>query len=235
MNWSQKVFAYCERGADAAFWAEPLNALSNLAFFVAAFASLALWLAQPPARRGAAEALLVLLVLAIGTGSFLFHTLATKWAAVADTVPIGIFMVVYVVYALRRFVGLPWWAVALGSAVFIATLPPSSMVRCDGGPCFNGSVAYVPAFLTLLVVGGALAARRHPAAANLVLGACLFAASLTLRTVDKSLCPATLVPGLGTVGTHFLWHVANGLLLYLLVRAAILHGSRPARIPAAVA
>ena len=35
MNWSQKVDIYCER-TDFAFWSEPLNAVSNAAFVIAA-------------------------------------------------------------------------------------------------------------------------------------------------------------------------------------------------------
>ena len=32
MDWS-KVYSYCERGGDPGFWAEPLNAISNGAFY----------------------------------------------------------------------------------------------------------------------------------------------------------------------------------------------------------
>lgn len=233
MNWTQKVFAYCERGLDPGFWAEPLNALSNLAFFIAAGASLALWLNRPRPERGWTELLLILLIFAIGTGSFLFHTLATRWAAVADTVPIGLFMVAYVIYAVRRFAGFPWWVVALATLAFVATLPPSSMVRCSGGPCLNGSVAYFPAFGTLLIVGGFLALRGHPAARGLFVGGLLFATSLAFRTLDRTLCPYTIVRAAGSVGTHFLWHMLNGILLYMLMRAAILHGRPSARLSSA--
>jgi hypothetical protein len=235
MNWTGKVFAYCERGLDPSFWAEPLNAASNLAFFVAAFAALALWLSQPRERRGWPELMLVLIVVAIGTGSFLFHTTAAKWAAVADTVPIGIFMVAYLIYAVRRFAGFPWWGVGIAAAVFIATLPPSSMVRCGGGPCYNGSVAYLPALAALAIVGVGLWRRAHPAAPALLAGAGIFAGSLVFRTVDRTLCPYTILTAAGGVGTHFIWHVLNGLLLYLLVRAAILYGRPAERVRIAVA
>lgn len=224
MNWTSQVFAYCERGLDTGFWAEPLNAASNAAFFLAALGALVLWAKQPPARRGVAELSLILVVFAIGTGSFLFHTLATKWAAVADTVPIGFFMVGYLVYAVRRYLALPWWGVAVAMLVFVATLPPSSMIRCNGGPCFNGSVAYVPALIALALVGAIALVRGHPAGKSLLAAGAIFAVSLWLRTVDRTLCPYTIIMASRGVGTHFAWHVLNGVLLFLLIRAAVLHG-----------
>jgi hypothetical protein len=42
MNWSEPVNFYCER-ASAAFWAEPVNALTNAGFLVAALAAFVEW------------------------------------------------------------------------------------------------------------------------------------------------------------------------------------------------
>ena len=106
MAWTEQLFRYCERGAEAAFWAEPLNALSNAAFLLAAIAAgreLARW---PTGGRRTFEALLVLLVAVIGIGSFLFHTLATRWAMYADVIPIGLFMLAYWGYTLRAYLPL---------------------------------------------------------------------------------------------------------------------------------
>ncbi len=36
MDWSRAVNSYCER-TDPGFWSEPVNALTNAAFLVAAF------------------------------------------------------------------------------------------------------------------------------------------------------------------------------------------------------
>jgi hypothetical protein len=47
MAWSTPIDLYCER-ADPSFWAEPVNALSNCAFLIAAAAAFAQW-RQPPA------------------------------------------------------------------------------------------------------------------------------------------------------------------------------------------
>ena len=49
----------------------------------------------------------------------------------------------------------------------------------------------------------------------------VFALSLGFRTLDAPLC------GTLPLGTHFLWHLLNGLMLWLLLRALILHGRVP--------
>jgi len=217
-----KIFAYCERGLSATFWAEPLNAVTNAAFLIAAVLALLLWQRERERGHGLgsgwSELALITLVAVIGIGSFLFHTFAEGWAALADTIPIGIFMVSYLAYALRRYLHWSVLAVFAALVVFFIALWQSSVVRCNGGPCLNGSVAYFPAFAVLVVIGGYLMRRAH-AAAGL-----LFAASLTFRTLDQQVCQATDWIGSGPLGTHFMWHVLNGTLLYLLLRAAILHG-----------
>ena len=227
------IFNYCERGRDASFWAEPLNALSNAAFLIAGCAALYGLARQPKQKRGGAEIFFAVMLIVIGIGSFLFHTYATAWAAAADVAPIGIFMLAYFAYALRRF--LSWHAVAGAAALaaFAAALHFAGHLTCAGGllpvtaaagrPCFNGSLAYVPALIAMLLISGALAAYHHPAAKRLLAAGLIFLLSLTARTLDFEVCAATAM--LGAVrGTHMLWHILNAVTLYLLTTAAILHG-----------
>lgn len=47
-----------------------------------------------------------------------------------------------------------------------------------------------------------------------------FFVSLAFRTLDQWLCPCL------PIGTHFLWHLLNGVLLYLTMKALILHRAR---------
>src|SRR6476646_12190584 len=72
MNWSEPVNYYCER-ASAAFWAEPVNALTNAGFLVAALAAFVEW-RRAGGRDVPVLALIAVMVL-IGLGSFAFHTL----------------------------------------------------------------------------------------------------------------------------------------------------------------
>ncbi len=215
----EKIFAYCERGQDPSFWAEPFNAVTNLAFIFAALWTTKQWFEAPAGKRGLFEASLIVLVYAIGAGSFLFHTFAEGWASLADVIPIGIFMVSYLAYALRRYVGMGWVAISGIVVLFYISLWQSSVARCGEGPCLNGSLAYFPALAALLMIGGWLIVKKHAAGWSIFAAGIIFAVSLTARTLDRDWCDATAM-----VGTHFVWHLMNGLLLFLLVRAALLYG-----------
>ena len=76
--WEQ-VSCYCERGYDPSFWAEPLNALSNIAFLIAAVMAYTDLRTARPERGSGMVVALILAVMAVGVGSFVFHTFATKW------------------------------------------------------------------------------------------------------------------------------------------------------------
>ena len=43
----------------------------------------------------------------------------------------------------------------------------------------------------------------------------MFVVSLAFRTMDQAVCPAF------PLGTHFIWHLLNAGVLYILLRAAI--------------
>lgn len=234
MNLAEKIFLYCERGQDPSFWAEPLNAATNAAFMIAAVAAAREHLAAPPERRAPAVAPLVALTLVIGVGSFLFHTYATRWASLADQIPIAVFMLAYFAFLLRRFLALNWLAVAMGLAAFYASLRYAGGIQCSygellpvtaraGARCMNGTVAYSPALLALLGSTVVLAALRHPAWRLLGLASGVFLVSMTLRTLDIELCELTRIAG-RVCGTHFMWHILNGLTLYILLRAAVRYG-----------
>lgn len=231
MDWSAKIFSYCERGTDPGFWAEPFNAISNGAFVIASVVALVAWLRLPAARRGWTELGLIGLVAVIGAGSFAFHTMATRWSVIADTAPIGLFMFVYTGYALRRFLGLPWVAVALGVAGFGVALQAAFNVSCPvalrgivaGSRCLNGSMGYLPALGMLGGVGLVAALKGHRSAAWLVTGAVIFAVSIAARSADLEVCSATRVWG-QVRGTHAIWHSLNAVMLGMLLLAALWHG-----------
>lgn len=231
MNLAEKIYIYCERGQDPSFWAEPLNALSNAAFILAALVATRDYLSVPPERRTSGTAVLVALTYVIGVGSFLFHTFATRWAALADQIPIALFMLAYFTFLIRRILGLSWLFVGLALVAFYASIRYAGTIQCDygallpitsrsGARCMNGTVAYLPAFLAL--VGSAVVVARYPAGRSIALASVVFLVSMTFRTLDIELCELTRVGGHLT-GSHFMWHVLNGVTLYILLRAAIRH------------
>jgi Ceramidase len=212
---SAYVHTYCERTGPA-LWNEPLNAATNLAFIVAAVLLLrALARAEPGARADWGPWALIALVFLIGIGSALFHTLAVRWTALADVAPIALFILLATYLALRRLghcnilIGLAGTLAVLGLAVGL-----SALLRFGGG-------AYLAALAAMLAIGLFIRLRRsRPAGTMLLAAAGIFAVSLTLRTLDGPLCGAL------PTGTHFLWHILNAAVLYLVTLAIIRHGER---------
>lgn len=215
MDWFAPIDAYCER-LSPALLAEPLNAASNAAFIIAA-----LWAARAALKRGNREPviwLLIALVFVIGLGSLAFHTFANQWSALADVLPITLFIYGYLAFALRRFLGFAWWKVAAALGVlFLVTLAAESILP----PGFmNGSGAYLPALVASVMVSLELFRRGHPAHLDVSLASIILFVSLIFRTADIVLC------SVWPIGTHFVWHILNGVVLALYLEAAIRYGAR---------
>ena len=204
MAWTDPVDIYCER-IGPGFWAEPFNALSNLGFVFAG-----LWLLRRSLRHGepgAVRALCVLMVL-IGLGSGAFHTFATQWAEVLDVAFIGLFIYWFVACYARYRWAAPWWMALLCMALFhaLGLVVTGPFERAD----FNGSVGYFPALAGLLIFGLLSAWKDRLSRARWFFAAALvFGLSLTLRTLDQSLCSRW------PQGTHWAWHLLNALTLTL--------------------
>ena len=199
MDWTRAIDAYCER-TDPSYWSEPVNAVTNLAFMVSA---VIMW------RRCAGMTggrVLAAILFAIGVGSWLFHTHATPWAAMADTTPILLFTLVYIFLANRDFWGWPVWGAGLGALAYIpytAVLTPVF----EAMPFFTISSFYWPLPVLIFAYAGLLRRRAPELAWNLAIGAGILCVSLTARSVDEPLCAA--IP----LGTHFLWHILNAVML----------------------
>ncbi len=222
MESESRFGGYCER-AGPEFWAEPLNAVTNLGFVLAGL--LALYLASRLDRRDVPSVYLSCLLIVIGIGSFLFHTFSTRWAAAADVIPIMLFILTYFTVAMNRLFGFSWLMSALLTIGWVGALVGISALLQPLRPLIGGTVSYFPAFLGLLTVGAVLWARGHAAGTWLLFAANVFAVSLTFRALDLPFC-ATF-----DTGTHFLWHLFNALVLGTLTIAVVRHG-RPRRLAA---
>lgn len=199
---------YCER-LSAAFWAEPVNALTNLAFIIAAFCAF-----RHVKRAGAMDwgaGLLVTLLFIIGIGSFLFHSFAVFWAMLADTLPILAFQLVFIGLYAARVMRLGLVQVGAVYAVFVGLIVSSGLLPQDW---LNGSLSYLPAAILLSCFGAWHYASGQIKQERLILllASGVFLLSLTFRSVDMLICTHF------ALGTHFIWHVLNAIVLYLCVR-----------------
>ncbi len=195
------IDAYCER-TDPTYWSEPVNAVTNAAFLIAAL----IMAARLRGQGLPLASLLCGLLFVIGIGSYLFHTHAQVWAAMADTIPIVLFSLTYIFAANLHFWRMPLWAALFGMALYI----PYTMLLTpvfEALPFFTISSFYWP--LPLLIFAYAILLRpRHPdTARGLTIGAGILCLSLTFRSLDEPLCASL------PLGTHFLWHILNAVML----------------------
>ena len=219
MDWSRQIDGYCERMGPE-FWAEPWNAVTNAAFIVAALIGLIEALRK--GRLDGPVIWLVVLTAIIGIGSFLFHTYATVWAAIMDTTPIMLFILSYFTISMRCYGGNGWGkSLALTLGFIVVLVAASYVLNVLLRDVIGGSVSYIPAFLALMGVGFWLRARNNPAGWWLIGASLVFAVSLTFRSIDIPLCDEI------TRGTHWLWHILNGVVLGSLIVALVRHGKRP--------
>lgn len=208
MDLMRAIDGYCER-LGPGLWAEPLNALSNLAFLLAA---LVMWrrCRGPGGKSEGVTLLLCLLLALIGIGSGVFHTFAQGWAALADVVPIGMFILTYLFAVHRDVLGLST-GMALGATALFLPYAAGSGALFARLPWLGTSAGYAPVPLLILIYAVVLRRRFPRLARGFGLGAALLLLSLTARTLDLPLC------GLWPQGTHVYWHLLNaGMLAWMI-------------------
>lgn len=204
--WTASVDLYCER-AGAGLLAEPLNALTNAAFFVAAWVTLRdtrSYSSRPPEL-----VLLIGLITAIGVGSSLFHTFAMTWARVLDVAPILLFQLAFIYLYAIRVMGWGKRRAVTGTLCFLA----AALFARQFPALLNGSLAYMPAIGVLFLLGVYHHMAGRPEKWLLIAAGSVLATSLFFRTYDAAVCNSF------PLGTHFLWHLLNPIVLYLCVRS----------------
>lgn len=228
MGWFAVVDIYCER-TSAAYWAEPVNAASNASFVLAA-----LWAAYDARKRGLTQPILWLLIAMaglIGVGSFLFHTHANRWSELADTLPIWSFVGVFVLTAMHHIGGMSAArvarvagivALAVAGTIWLLASGEGADAAAHAADPLNGSGQYAPALAALLVFSAVAWRRQSPVARWIWAATATFVLSLTFRTLDMAVCASF------PAGTHFLWHLLNGLMVGLLLQMLIRTLDRPA-------
>ena len=207
---SQHVDIYCER-LSADFWGEPLNAVTNLAFILAAVFAYMLY------RRAYIKArdILALISMAatVGIGSFIFHTIATQDAALADIIPIIIFIHFSVFVIFTRVFALRWWHGIIGVIAFCAF--NNLILYIFGRTLLNGSIQYIPTLILLFAVTTYCSIKKFTPTSEFLTATITFTIAITCRSIDDKIC--TSLP----IGTHFLWHILNGVTMYYVMKGII--------------
>jgi hypothetical protein len=200
-TWFNSVDIYCER-LDASFWAEPINAISNLSFIVAGFF---LWRLRSPRST-----LMATLMILIGLGSFSFHTYANRLTGLLDVLAIALYLVAFAFLIPKQ------WSrssklIQLGSVLLlIVSIVLAQLLTSYLKPAITGLPPgmYLGAWLALIIYALVTQYSNPSAARFLWMAVIVFPFSLLSRQIDIPLCDS-----IG--GSHWLWHLLNGLTLYL--------------------
>jgi hypothetical protein len=199
-TWFNSVDIYCER-LDASFWAEPINAISNLSFIVA---GLFLWRLRSPR-----SALMTILMILIGLGSFSFHTYANRLTGLLDVLAIALYLVAFS-YLIPKQWSRNSLLIQVGSLLLlIVSIVLAHLLMNHLKPALPWLPPgiYLGAWLTLLIYALVTQHSNKPAARFLWLAVIVFPFSLLSRQLDMLLCDS--------IGpTHWLWHLLNSLTLY---------------------
>lgn len=227
------IFSYCERGLATSLWGEPLNAISSLAFVIAA--GVAMW----PMRRTffdlSDKSLLGLMVLGVfvGVGSTGFHLWPTPVTRAGDVAPIALFVGWYLAWSVRAILGVGRGGALATVMVLAMASGLAASLKCPtvvAGPpavsvaCLNGSFAYVPVLAALIAMAVASHLRRHVTSRYLMGAGIAFAAAIVCRSLDFELCAATRLVS-RPIGLHWLWHILAATAMYLLLRGAVRHAT----------
>jgi hypothetical protein len=149
---------------------------------------------------------------AIGVGSFVFHTVAMSWARVLDVVPILFFQLAFLWLYGRQIITLKRSTMVVALTAYFA----ASMAGRQFPELLNGSLIYAPTLLAILGLGIYHAKHATIARFDLLAAAAVLAAAVLFRSIDNAVC-ATF-----PIGTHFLWHLSNCVVVYLVLRAMVL-------------
>jgi len=154
---------------------------------------------------------MIALAVCIGVGSGLWHTFATDWASVLDVAPIALFQLAFLWLYGRHAVGLPVAAVVVLLAVHVAL--GVWFTRFD--EWLNGSLVYVPTIVIGLLTAIHQYATAGPVPRLTVASSVVFWVALLARSLDLVVCRQL------PIGTHFLWHDFNGVVVYLALYTVV--------------
>jgi hypothetical protein len=215
-------YGVCERSGEG-FLAEPLNVVSSFAFIAVAIAVYrhyknhedleSKWIWDIHA--------LTFITFLIGVNSVIFHAFPNPTTELADTLTIVLFIILYFWSVLYR-IGRTNFFQAL--ICFVAFVGFSHVLVAQFPRALNDSIGYLSSMVALIMIAVHLHLRARRSASQFMFAALIGVVSLSCRIVDRVLCEHT------HIGTHFLWHILNAILIYILLKQLVRNVNRVARL-----
>lgn len=200
-----------------------MNALTSIGFFIVAIAIYRYYHKHPDVKGQWIWDIhaLTFLIFAIGTGSTLFHIYPHEITELMDIIPIVLFINLFFLSIIVRigrtnaFQTIICFLAFGGSSHFFVTQFPNAM---------NDSIGYLSSMGALVMIAIHLHLNRRPSSHQFLLAALIGVISLFFRSIDNAVCEQL------HVGTHFLWHSCNAILLYILMKQVVRNVNREARL-----
>lgn len=215
-------YGVCER-TGTSFLSEPLNVLSSFAFIFVAMAIYRHYHRHEDLEQKwiwDIHALTVITFL-IGVNSIAFHAFPSRLTELADTVTIVLFIILYFWCVLFRIGRCNLFQAGI---CFIAFVGFSHILVHQFPRALNDSIGYLSSMIALIMIAVHLHLKARPSSSHFMLAAITGVVSLFCRAIDRELCD--MIP----TGTHFLWHMLNATLLYILLKQLVRNVNRVARL-----
>ncbi len=209
-----KFDIYCERTGPE-FWSEPVNALTNITFILSSLFLSYYLLKKNSVRGDLINWIFIILIFLIGLGSWSFHTLANSISLLSDVIPIGIFILLYTWYTFQRLLFINWYFPYLAVSGILIVSALLSFI-----PLY-GSQSYLGALVFLFLVGIYCKVFSKSKFSNSLLTASfILLLSIVIRTIDMHVCSYFYI------GSHFIWHILNSILLFIVTKVMIDYGKK---------
>ncbi len=215
-------YGLCERTASH-WYSEPINTISNLGFIYVAWAIYRYYRAHEDigGRWIVDIHALTFLTFLIGVNSILFHAFPSPITELMDTIPIVMFIIIYFTSVLFRIGRVNLFQ---GIICLVAFVGFSHMLVHQFPRALNDSIGYLSSMIALVAIAVYLHLKARPSSTHFMMAAIIGITSLFCRSIDQEVCD--IFP----LGTHFLWHILNATLLYILLKQIIRNVNRDARI-----
>ena len=214
------MYYYCERTTDS-FLSEPLNSITNLAFLIVAI------FIYKKYRDQIYVNVFSFSIFFIGIGSFLFHTIPSKITGLVDILFILIFILIYIylisycLLTLNKLFSASHAFISPFLYFYLGGILKSNFLF------LGDSSFYVIILIHLYIIFLISFINKIDFSLHILLAALIFTLSISFRAVDHYFCAENIH------GTHFVWHICNSLVLYVLVNCfykALIQTSAP-KIP----
>ncbi len=203
--------------------AEPLNVLSSFAFMIVAVAIFRFYKRHEDLERRWIWDIHVLTFLCfiIGVNSIIFHAFPTPTTELMDTLAIVLFIVIYFWSVLFRIGRCNLFQAGV---CFIAFVGFSHILVHQFPRALNDSIGYLSSMMALIAIAVHLYLKARPSSTHFMMAALIGVCSLFSRVIDRDICTTF------SFGSHFVWHVLNATLLYILLRQLVRNVNREARL-----